>query len=716
MNRMKRYSMGGIFASLLLVFSILTLLSIPEVNAAEVISVNAEGFENSIIINLENDSTSKIKTIRVWAGGETTFESFKSEPGWGGGKYSDDKLIIFTATNTLNPGESIKFGLITSEKTNSMNWKALDQNDNEIDKGKITIQAISEVTSSFVEEEGKEVEEAKEIGGVLYGSKIFVPEKIRVDSKVRLIGNEFSAETNLKLYLNDVILKSIKTDKQGNFLTTLTIPESYDAGTSEFIIKDEDGNIQSTNINIDEAKNRFLKNTKFSVTSIPSEIKFDEILTVSGSAFPHSAIILKFENSERDIEKIRVITANANGEWLFEEMIKRTDSVGDSFLVLQNNQHKTVKNLVVKSDRSIEISTTAPRYNAGQTINVTGTSESDKDTTIWIKDQDQKILHYDIFSSKSDGSLLYEIVADERFSAGTYSVIVKQENASDATFFGIKQYPETNVILLMEQTNVPLNSNIGLTIIGPPSSKISISIVDSNDNVKIKTSVTTNSIGKTLYNVDLDGLSSGVYKAVASSQNVQSAMKFSIGVESGSGEITLSTTREKYAPGDSILVIGSTGANARITITLFDPTGKISSQTEVFSESSGSFFTGEMGIPYHGNLGDWKITAHSRLDSKTIPVTVSIPLEFSLTLLIDETEFEMGDTVTIKGLGKSNSARINVKIISADGEQIESLTTPLTSTGTFTTPWVIPNDIASGEYTIEVSDNQNSDSFSILII
>ena len=85
MNSMKKYSIGAIFASLLLVFSIFTLLSISEVNAEEVVSVNASGYENTIVIELENESTSKIKTVRMWLGGEATFKSFKSEPGWGGG-------------------------------------------------------------------------------------------------------------------------------------------------------------------------------------------------------------------------------------------------------------------------------------------------------------------------------------------------------------------------------------------------------------------------------------------------------------------------------------------------------------------------------------------------------------------------------------------------------------------------------------------------------
>ena len=300
---MKMYYMSGIFVSLFLVFSIFTLFSITEVNAAETISVNAKGYENTIIVEFENDGTSKIKTIRMWPGGEVTFESFKSEPGWGGGKYSDGKLLIFTATNTLNPGESIKFGLKTSEPINGMNWKALDPTDNDIDSGKTSIIAISETTSSFVEEESEQVEQAKETGGDLYGTKKFIPEQIRVGADIRLIGNGFVTEQTLKFYLDDIILKSVKTDEQGNFLTTISIPKSVNTGTSEFIIKDESGDIQSTNVNIKDPNNRFLKTSSFNVSEIPGNIAYGETLSIGGSAYPQSAVLIMFENTDRVLEK-----------------------------------------------------------------------------------------------------------------------------------------------------------------------------------------------------------------------------------------------------------------------------------------------------------------------------------------------------------------------------------------------------------------------------
>jgi len=714
MNDMRRYSTGGIFISVLLVFSVFTLISISEVDAAEVISVNAKGYENTIIIEFENESTSKIKTVKMWPGGEVTFTSFKSEPGWGGGKYSDSKLLVFTATNTLNPGESVKFGLVTDEKVNAINWKALDRNDNDIDKGKISIKVISETSSDIIEEESKEVEQAKETGSELYGTKKFIPEKIRPGSDIRLVGSGFGSEENLKLYLDSAILKSVNTDKQGNFLTTISIPDAHSIGTSEFIIKDESNNIQTTSINVEESKNRFLKTSAFEINSIPTEIRYEEMLTVSGSAYPQSAIIIAFENNERILEKTRVVSANANGDWVFEETIERTENLGEKFVIFKNNNSKTTKNLIIKSDYLIQISTSEVRYNAGETVTITGTAEPNKDTTVWIRDQDKKIVRYDVFTSNVDGNLNYEFVIDDIFSAGTYTVIIKQENGSDATLFGVSNYPTSVIVALMEKTNFELNSKAILSIVGPTSSNLSITILDSNDNIKITDSITSSSIGKNKYAIDLDGLDSGVYRAVVSSTNIQDSVKFSIGLDAGSGAISLVSTKANYSPGESILVIGNTGNNARLMITLLDPSGNISAKTETFSDNSGSFSTGDIGIPPDGALGKWKVTAHNRLDNNSVEINVSIPTGKSLTLQIEETQFSVGDTIIIKGVGQSDSIWLGVKITNESDGEVVSLATPLTS-GTFNLPWTIPTGFDTGTYTIIVSDNENSSSFEIFI-
>ena len=474
-------------------------------------------------------------------------------------------------------------------------------------------------------------------------------------------------------------------------------------------------NIQTTSINVEEPKNRFLKTSNFEVNSIPAEIRYEETLTISGSAYPQSAIIIAFENNERVLEKTRVVSANANGEWVFEETIERTDNLGEKFVIFKNNNDKTTKSLTVKSDYLIQISTSAVRYNAGEAVTITGTAEQNNDTTIWVKDQNKKIVHYDVFTSNADGSLNYEFVTDDTFSSGTYTVIMKQEGGSDAALFGIGKYPTSVIVALMEKTNFELNSKAILSIVGPASSNLSITILDSNDNIKMTDSITSSSIGKNKYTIDLDGLDSGVYRAVVSSTNIQDSVKFSIGLDAGSGAISLVSTKANYSPGESILIIGNTGNNARLMITLLDPSGNISATTETFSDSTGSFSTNNIGIPSDGILGDWKITAHNRLDSNSVEINVSIPTGKSLTLQIEETQFSVGDVIIIKGIGQSDANRLEIKITNESDEVVESLHTPITSSGAFSLPWTVPAGFDTGIYTITVSDDENSSSFEIFI-
>ena len=228
-------------------------------------------------------------------------------------------------------------------------------------------------------------------------------------------------------------------------------------------------------------------------------------------------------------------------------------------------------------------------------------------------------------------------------------------------------------------------------------------------------SITSSSIGKNKYTIDLDGLDSGVYRVAVSSTNIQDSVKFSIGVESASGAISLVSIKANYSPGESILVIGNTGNNARLIITLLDPSGNVSTITETFSDSSGGFSTNDIGIPSDGALGDWKITAHNRLDNNSVEINVSIPTGKNLTLQIEETQFTTGDIVIIKGIGQSDSNRLEIQITNESDEVVESLHTPITSSGAFSLPWTIPASFDTGTYTVTISDNENSSSFEIFI-
>ena len=137
-------------------------------------------------------------------------------------------------------------------------------------------------------------------------------------------------------------------------------------------------------------------------------------------------------------------------------------------------------------------------------------------------------------------------------------------------------------------------------------------------------------------------------------------------------------------------------------ITLFDPSGNISAKTETFSDNSGSFSTGDIGIPPDGALGKWKVTAHNRLDNNNVEINVSIPTGKSLTLQIEETQFSIGNTIIIKGIGQSDANRLEIQITNESDEVVQTLHTPITSSGTFYLPWTVPTGFDTGTYTITI--------------
>jgi len=348
MNPMKNYSKANFIVILLAVVSLLVVFPSSEITAAETISVNAKNLDNTILVEFSNspNNTSEIKTIKVWLGGDKTFKSFKTESGWGGGTYSDGKLLVFTAVDNLKAGESVKFGLITNQKVTGINWKALDKNDNAIDTNKTPIQEISQDLPNIPTSESSQVSE-------MSGDKIkFIPEKIRIASSERVVGNGFNPNEVLQLFLNDTLLESIKTDQNGNFITTLNIPATTKIGINDFQIKRQDGVYESTKLKINDALNRFYETEhRFGITTIPETVKLEDTLNISGTAKAQSGVILSFK-AENILESKHVVITDTTGNWIYDKTIGSDMLVGVKSIIIENNQKSILKNITVTSDLS----------------------------------------------------------------------------------------------------------------------------------------------------------------------------------------------------------------------------------------------------------------------------------------------------------------------------------------------------------------------------
>jgi len=627
MNYMKVRSKSSFFIAMLLILSFFTSFAILEGNAVENISVNAKGFENTIIIEFKNgeQNTAKIKTVNIWLASGDSFKSFKTESGWNGQTYGSGQGVTFSTSDLLNPGESVKFGAITDKKIDAINWKLIDENENEIGPEKTEIVEISQ-TSVIIESENIEEENVQQTGDSLYGTKKFIPENLRTDANMRLVGSGFSSEQTHQFYLNDEFLTSTKSDSQGNFVATIRIPDTVDVGLNKFKIVNEIGNSQISSVIINEQKNRLIKAgqviQEFKKTDIPQSVLLDETLSISGVGQPSSSVMVTMKN-EDVIETIQVVDIGVNGEWNFQKLVSDNDELGDRTIIIRSNFNNISNNVEFVTSAIFSISVFTTTTDSGDAFILTGTAQPNKDLVLSIKDPNDDIIRFDIIKIDETGTITYEFPRSESYTDGTYVLIATQDDITQVSLFTLGTTSYDRVVAYLEKTNFNVNSKAKITILGPPSTELTLNVFDPGDNRKFTESIKTNSIGTTTFELDLMGYSSGVYKAVVSNPTYQDTAKFSVGLSSGSGAITFSSTQTDYYPGESILIIGNTGANSILNISLIDPNGETINKMEIFADKEGVFTTELLGIPSSATSGIWQIKAQSGLDHKEVEINVA---------------------------------------------------------------------------------------------
>ena len=626
MNYMKIQRKSSFFIIMLLILPIFASFMILEINAMEDISVTTKGFENTVIIEFENGKVDalNIKTIRIWISADNSFKSFKSEPGWSGAKYSDGQLLQFTASDVLKPGELVKFGVITDKKVSGINWKAIADNGNEIGPEKVKIMEISQ-TPIIVESVNAEKENIQQTGEMLYGTKTFIPDNLRTGSNIRLVGNGFSPEQTHQFYLNDEFLKSAESDSQGNFITTINIPSTVNVGLNEFKIINDLGDSQISNVKINEQKNRLIKAGQivheFQINSVPESINLDEMLSISGLGQPSSPVLITIKN-EDVLETIQVVNIGVDGEWFFEKSINTDDDLGERTVIIRNDFQSTIKNVNFVTNQLFNISVFTTTTDSEDVFVLTGMAQPNKDLTLSIKNPDDDIIRFDILKIDESGEIKYEFPRDESFMEGTYVLRATQNEITQVSLFTLGTSSYDRVVVYLDKMNFKANTESKLTILGPPSTELTLNIFDPSDTRKFTETIVTNSIGTKTFELDLTGYSSGVYKAVISNPTYQDTAKFSIGLSSGSGAISFSSTKPDYSPGESMLIIGNTGANSLLNISLLDPNGIIIDKFEIFTDKEGGFTTEMLGIPSNAAPGIWQIKAQSGLDHKEQVINV----------------------------------------------------------------------------------------------
>jgi len=700
----------GVSLSLILIFSFVVL---PEVFGEEkLVSAKSIGFEETTIIEFHNsqDNTNEIDTFRIWLGSDVNFKSFKTERGWTGQK-TPQGVIVFTTSNPVQPGEIVKFGVKTDKPKPGINWKALYDTDKQIETGKTLVS-----DSNIIE---PELKTANEGAGVFEDSSFrLVPEKPNVGSSMRVTGNNFGANQELGFYIADQKIETFETDGDGYFMFTSSVPENQKAERVDFKIKDSEGNEKTISLRIGEGEDRMAstENIPLTISATPPIVYRGDLINVSGTGPPGSTVTATVRDNNDNVLTTIAVDVGLDGNWEYQTLIPIDTPFGKHTAEITDGTTNLLRSWTVESSKVIEIIPIKLKFEPGETIIFNGTAKPSQELEIILEDPQGNEFYSEILNIDATGEVYLEVGTISSSPEGTYVLFASQGEDTDIVLVGLGELPQEKLIAKPDKLNYNSGETLLLDIQGPPSSTISLLIVDPSDKDKLSDTIILGPDGQSTYELDLKGYSSGVYTAVITRGNSQTSDVFSVGLITGSGEINVRTTKDIYQPGESILILGDSSKNILMTLELKDNNGEIIKNKETFTNKDGVFSESSFRIPLDAEPGKWTVHARSGANFDDVEITVIGDIEEGMVLLIDSiVPSSGGDIVTISGYGAAVSQQVIITIFAEDDEEITELSIFSTGKGEFSTIWLVTNDISPGTYKVKAVDSLDEAETTVII-
>jgi len=698
----------------LLTISLFTILDNSAYGESEIIA-NSFGLENSTILELKNSrgNSVEIDSVRIWLSGENSFQSFKTEQGWMG-KNTPQGVIIFSSQDLLKPGEVVKFGIKTSVEKPVINWKALDTNGNIIK----TAQTITDTEITDV----KEIIQPKSVAIKDDSTFRLIPTKLSPGSDFRVIGNNFVPNQSLNFYINEKITNTFSTDSNGSFLITNQVPESTNAERTQFLISDSVGAETEISIRLTEQEKRTIgQSLQLVFDETPTTVKRGQSITLQGVATPENTLTITSSQNTLGIISIETITTGSDGKWSFENLFSPELELETITIKISDGKDLIERNIDVISSKLIRINSEEPRYEPGDIITFTGNAIANTDLLYYLEDPKGSEIISDLITVDSSGIITFEIQTELSQMKGTYVLHANQGKENGISVVGLGEEPVEVIVVDSTKLNYNTNEKIKIQIQGQPNATVAIIILDDSSKEKISDTVNLGADGFHTYEIESNELSVGTYVVEVRHGKARGDTVFSIGLTQGSGVITMQTTKDEYNAGESILLMGNTGANSLLTLTLYNSEGTVVKQVEVFTSKNGAFQSDKFRIPNDPEIGQWSIKAKSGGNTAEHSFTVTKILE-GVAVLVDKESrtYSLSEIITISGAGANPSTAIDIKFLDSGGNEIsDKLTIYATNTGAYITSIpvavIIPSDLVPGEFTILVEDPLTSSSTTITV-
>ncbi len=680
-------------------------------NLVTVTSTNTPGGTTQLQIANSPSNTVGISslTLQIKNG---NFNSFTLANGWIGKKTSS-ATIAFFASNLLEPGNSTTITINTNQQAPDLVWSAFNLNNNQIGTGEIGAPITPPTTKNPNQPQNpnqpknpNQPPPSPTINPGILGTSTFriIPSTPAPGFDVRVVGQSFASSTSLDLYLGSQEIDTFSSDSNGNFVVTTTIPQSQQPGNADFVLKDQANNQKTFTTTIESApsSNATTQQVIPLTVNVAPILHLGDTEIINGTADPGSTVTISLLNSTGTSITTLTASANTDGYYAISQTIPNDRPFGKYTVVVSDGQSQASKDYTVASIHQISISTPQQEYNAGQVMTINGTSTSNQPVSIIITDPTGNQIYAKDVNVTANGDISLEYQIDPAAITGTYVITASQGSDSVPLYVGVGTEPVAGITATLDKLNYQNTDNPVVSISAPPTSTLNLVIVDPSDQEKFSDAVLVGADGFATYSFNLTSYSPGIYSLVLTRGDDKVVDSFSVGLQTGCGQISIRTVASTYSPGDGMLIFGNANADCIIQLALTDPNGELIKTEQLFVNKEGVFSAFDFRIPDDGVPGTWRLDATSGIDH--ISLNVNVQSQSLMTVQLDKSPpiYNTGSLVKISGTGIGQDVSVYINIIGANNTNIDTLSIHSTETGDYSTEWEVPTSLSAGVYTIQV--------------
>ena len=739
----------------------------PAAHAA--ISAAGVGHDATTVVRFANSGPGTAETFRLWLSGNATFKSFKAEKGWTGERLPQG-VLVFTAApdRAVGPGQDVKFGIKSDAASPSVNWRALDGNRDEIGLGvtiasgppsSIALEARAAEAERVAEEERIEAErlaeeqriaderqrleeerqrleeerrrqaelDAQPKDGVLPGSEFWlVPDAPHVGAHIRVVGQGFGAGQPLTLHLGGSQLAQFAADQSGRFVASAALPPDLPADRAEFAVRDGHGNERTYSVRIAEVPGGARSGgggaaavgggaapgIQLAITESPGSTHPGGALAFSGTGAPGASVTITITDGTGAPVTARQTEVGAGGDWSYGLLMPIAAGIGNYTATITDGTTSEERSWQVADESRVALEAAKERFEPGEALRFSGRGEPSGALTAIIESPRGQEVYSETANVSATGEFAFEMPTTIDSIEGTYTAFAFQGAHVATVNVGLGEPPKPRLAVRAGSVNYQAGDLAVFAVDGPPGATVTLSVL-LGETERFASAGVLDALGRFEYPLDLFGYSSGVYTVVVSHAASQASTLFSVGLEEGSGRITVQTTRQKYLPGEQIVILGTVEnkESVLVTLSLIGPGGQTVSSRDVITDKAetvdadGKLSVSTFRVPADAAAGMWTLRAEAGTNFASAEFEVEEERAEGITLLIEGFEplaSTGGDLLNFRVIGAANNP-ISIAVVDAGGDEVgDGLSLPGRASD-YPSKWPVPDGLEKGVYTMQAT-------------